>query len=405
MNTLNFKNIKKVKRIKTSNNIRVIRTKTPNSQIINNKKHINFSSSNQELLALSKVNEKNQTFINCQNNIHSTSLKKFNYLQTSISPSNERNRASFKNKFFDILKSRSISKKKIDKFYNKIISNSKIKSKSISKGKKSSSKNKTNRNKKIIPMITNYNIKTKKLTQMTNSKESINSVSTSIYSNNLTEKEKTTLITIQNMLFNLISSSHNPKEILKEFELIHLRAISFSKSKGLSKNSYSEENYSNQFNQINLKFEEIEKENNLLKNLINEKITGFEDVKNSILNVQNEINKIKNNNEEDKLKKISNKSLPMKNVNMNVQNIKKINKIENLGNENLINENNSNDTIIQIQSPENIEENNNEMKLNFHGLDDNRKTFNDIFLSNYNQFSASWRNDIDKIMERRNENI
>ena len=405
MNTLNFKNIKKVKRIKTSNNIRVIRTKTPNSQIINNKKHINFSSSNQELLALSKVNEKNQTFINCQNNIHSKSLKKFNYLQTSISPSNERNRASFKNKFFDILKSRSISKKKIDKFYNKIISNSKIKSKSISKGKQSSSKNKTNRNKKIIPMITNYNIKTKKLTQMTNSKESINSVSTSIYSNNLTEKEKTTLITIQNMLFNLISSSHNPKEILKEFELIHLRAISFSNSKGLSKNSYSEENYSNQFNQINLKFEEIEKENNLLKNLINEKITGFEDVKNSILNVQNEINKIKNNNEEDKLKKISNKSLPMKNVNMNVQNIKKINKIENLGNENLINENNSNDTIIQIQSPENIEENNNEMKLNFHGLDDNRKTFNDIFLSNYNQFSASWRNDIDKIMERRNENM
>ena len=405
MNTLNFKNIKKVKRIKTSNNIRVIRTKTPNSQIINNKKHINFSSSNQELLALSKVNEKNQTFINCQNNIHSKSLKKFNYLQTSISPSNERNRASFKNKFFDILKSRSISKKKIDKFYNKIISNSKIKSKSISKGKQSSSKNKTNRNKKIIPLITNYNIKTKKLTQMTNSKESINSVSTSIYSNNLTEKEKTTLITIQNMLFNLISSSHNPKEILKEFELIHLRAISFSNSKGLSKNSYSEENYSNQFNQINLKFEEIEKENNLLKNLINEKITGFEDVKNSILNVQNEINKIKNNNEEDKLKKISNKSLPMKNVNMNVQNIKKINKIENLGNENLINENNSNDTIIQIQSPENIEENNNEMKLNFNGLDDNRKTFNDIFLSNYNQFSASWRNDIDKIMERRNENM
>ena len=143
MNTLNFKNIKKVKRIKTSNNIRVIRTITPNSQIINNKKHINFSSSNQELLALSKVNEKNQAFINCQKNIHSKSLKKFNYLQTSISPSNERNRASFKNKFFDILKSRSISKKKIDKFYNKIISNSKIKSKSISKGKQSSSKNKS----------------------------------------------------------------------------------------------------------------------------------------------------------------------------------------------------------------------------------------------------------------------
>ena len=45
------------------------------------------------------------------------------------------------------------------------------------------------------------------------------------------------------------------------------------------------------------------------------------------------------------------------------------------------------------------------MKLNFNGLDDNRKTFNDIFLSNYNQFSASWRNDIDKIMKKRNENI
>ena len=55
----------------------------------------------------------------------------------------------------------------------------------------------------------------------------------------------------------------------------------------------SEDNINNQLNRINLKFVEMEKENNELKKMIKEKIIGFEDVKNSIINVQKEINKIK----------------------------------------------------------------------------------------------------------------
>ena len=309
MNTINIKNFRDVKKIKPTNNITIIRTnmnKTPN------KNQIKFSSSNNDLLSLTSINERNKTFINCKNNIYSKSLKKLNYFETSISPTNERNIISFKNKFFDVLKSRSISKNKIDKFIKKI-SNSKIKlennkkSKSNSKGKKTILKNKNNniiKKKKKIPFISNYNynIKTKKI-NMTNSKESINTVSTSIYSNNLTEKEKNILITIQNLLFNILFNSQNQKDILKEFELIYQRAISFSNSNLISKNrNYSDDNLFNQLNQINLKFVEIEKENKELKNLIKEKISGFEDVKNSIKNVQDEINKIKTLNEENLIK-------------------------------------------------------------------------------------------------------
>ena len=47
---------------------------------------------------------------------------------------------------------------------------------------------------------------------------------------------------------------------------------------------------------------------------------------------------------------------------------------------------------------------NTELKLNFNGLEEYKNSFNEIFLSNYNQFSASWRKDADKIMERINNN-
>ena len=408
MNTINIKNFRDVKKIKPTNNITIIRTnmnKTPN------KNQIKFSSSNNDLLSLTSINERNKTFINCKNNIYSKSLKKLNYFETSISPTNERNIISFKNKFFDVLKSRSISKNKIDKFIKKI-SNSKIKlennkkSKTNSKSKKTILKNKNNNiinQKKKIPFISNYNynIKTKKI-NMTNSKESINTVSTSIYSNNLTEKEKNILITIQNLLFNILFNSQNQKDILKEFELIYQRAISFSNSNLISKNrNYSDDNLFNQLNQINLKFVEIEKENKELKNLIKEKISGFEDVKNSIKNVQDEINKIKTLNEENLIKNSNLNYISMKNVKMN--DIKKVNGIEEIKSEkNSLNE--SIDSIKIIQPNENIQKKNTELKLNFNGLEEYKNSFNEIFLSNYNQFSASWRKDADKIMERINNN-
>ncbi len=275
MNTLNLKSLKYVKKIKPTNNISIIRTRTPNVNIINNKKHINFTYSNNELSSFSQPNEKNKTFLDCKKNIYSRSLKKLNHFQTSFSSSKEKKKISFKNKFFDILKNRSISKKTLSR-YSKKISNSKNKNESnkkpkpILKGKKSISKNKSNNKiNKNIPFLRNYNsnMRTRKyFSQNSNSKESINTISTSIYSNNLTEKEKTALATIQNILFNLLTTSQNPKEIIKEFELINQRAISFTNSKIMSKTSNSsEDNINNQLNRINLKFVEMEKENNELK--------------------------------------------------------------------------------------------------------------------------------------------
>jgi hypothetical protein len=106
MNTLNLKALKYVKKIKPTNNISIIRTRTPNVNIINNKKHINFTYSNNELSSFSQPNEKNKTFLDCKKNIYSRSLKKLNHFQTSFSSSKEKKKISFKNKFFDILKNR-----------------------------------------------------------------------------------------------------------------------------------------------------------------------------------------------------------------------------------------------------------------------------------------------------------
>ena len=417
MNTLNLKSLKYVKKIKPTNNISIIRTRTPNVNIINNKKHINFTYSNNELSSFSQPNEKNKTFLDCKKNIYSRSLKKLNHFQTSFSSSKEKKKISFKNKFFDILKNRSISKKTLSR-YSKKISNSKNKNesnkkpKSISIVKKSISKNKSNNKlNKNIPFIRNYNsnMRTRKyFSQNSNSKESINTISTSIYSNNLTEKEKTALATIQNILFNLLTTSQNPKEIIKEFELINQRAISFTNSKIMSKTSNSsEDNINNQLNRINLKFVEMEKENNELKKMIKEKIIGFEDVKNSIINVQKEINKIKKNKKEEQYKKNLNSNISMKNIKMNIKHIKKVNKLEDLKNEKNYMEDydSNNDTIIQIKDNEPVQDKKNVMKLNFQGLEDCRKNFNEVFLSNYNEFSASWRNDVDKINERKNKNM
>ena len=395
---MNLKNVKKVK--PTSNNISVIRTVTPLSHFIQNKNKINFTSnnSNNELSAISNTNL-NITFFDI--NQSNKKVKKNKY-SSSVSPQIERNN-NIQNKCYDILKSRSISKKKIDKYCQMLSNYSKTKiekkSKSISKGKKSL-KNKTNNicniNKKI-PLLNNNNKTNIKRFPVNASKESINTnyTVTSIHSNNLTENEKMTLCKIQNMLFNLISNSQNPKEILKEFELINQRTLSYS-----SKYCNTEENVNNKFNQINLKFKEIENENKELKNLLKEKVSDFEDVKISIKNVQKEINLMKKNNkQEEKTKKMNNnnnKNLSMKNVNINLQTIQKVNGIEDLKSEK--SKNSNNDTIIHS-----FKDDNNENKFNFNGLDSYSKNFNDVFLSNYNEFSASWRNDADKIMERRNE--
>ena len=395
---MNLKNVKKVK--PTSNNISVIRTVTPLSHFIQNKNKINFTSnnSNNELSAISNTNL-NITFFDI--NQSNKKVKKNKY-SSSVSPQIERNN-NIQNKCYDILKSRSISKKKIDKYCQMLSNYSKTKiekkSKSISKGKKSL-KNKTNNicnvNKKI-PLLNNNNKTNIKRFPVNASKESINTnyTVTSIHSNNLTENEKMTLCKIQNMLFNLISNSQNPKEILKEFELINQRTLSYS-----SKYCNTEENVNNKFNQINLKFKEIENENKELKNLLKEKVSDFEDVKISIKNVQKEINLMKKNNkQEEKPKKLNNnnnKNLSMKNVNINLQTIQKVNGIEDLKSEK--SKNSNNDTIIHS-----FKDDNNENKFNFNGLDSYSKNFNDVFLSNYNEFSASWRNDADKIMERRNE--
>ena len=131
---MNLKNVKKVK--PTSNNISVIRTVTPLSHFIQNKNKINFTSnnSNNELSAISNTNL-NITFFDIN---QSNKKAKKNKYSSSVSPQIERNN-NIQNKCYDILKSRSISKKKIDKYCQMLSNYSKTKiekkSKSISKGK------------------------------------------------------------------------------------------------------------------------------------------------------------------------------------------------------------------------------------------------------------------------------
>ena len=142
---------------------------------------------------------------------------------------------------------------------------------------------------------------------------------------------------------------------------------------------------------------QIKEENINLKYLITEKTTAFEDVKNSLKNFQNEINllKLNNNNNQNSIKNknndnqaendnniifVNSKGLEMKNVKINISNIKKVNEIQEISS-------------LKNKSKESNKDNNNSFdcnnysfgqinSLDFHFENSNNNSKNNIFNSN-----------------------
>ena len=124
------------------------------------------------------------------------------------------------------------------------------------------------------------------------------------------------------------------------------------KRKNKKQNNNNKENIEQELNILNKKYNQIKEENINLKYLITEKTTAFEDVKNSLKNFQLEINQLKTNNTGNNFLyqninslrnknedynidnslagniSLNSKGVEMKNINLNLSNIQKLNEIQ-----------------------------------------------------------------------------
>ena len=162
-------------------------------------------------------------------------------------------------------------------------------------------------------------------------------------------------------------------------------------------------NIEDKINILNNKFNKIEEENINLKNVISEKYIAFEDMKNSLKNFQEEIDKLKNNNNSNNIKDFSNDNFVLKNNCMKyklkgketneVESNKSRNNQINKCNDALYNKNNNKDN-----------RNNIIMSLNkcfdplsitfnsqFHNSEEKDNNSNDYILYNCNDFSPTWK--------------
>ena len=200
----------------------------------------------------------------------------------------------------------------------------------------------------------------------------------------ITEEDKNILLRIESLILQLLNNYSSPKNlILKEIERIFRTCLKWydnnngnqivkNINSNLSKKNTKEieskksevNNYNNinncnntgnkdktkiiienELNSLNKNYNQIKEDNINLKCLINEKTTAFEDVKNSLKNFQNEINllKLNNNNNQNIIRNknndnqtendnniilVNSKGLEMKNVKLNISNIKKVNEIQ-----------------------------------------------------------------------------
>jgi hypothetical protein len=166
-------------------------------------------------------------------------------------------------------------------------------------------------------------------------------------------------------------------------------------------------NIEDKINILNNKFNKIEEENINLKNVISEKYIAFEEMKNSLKNFQEEIDKLKNNNNSNNIKNYSNDNtndnLELKNINM--KKTFKMKKDDDLESNKRKNQNNKcNDA---LYNKNNNKDNKNNIILNLNKCYDPLSiTFNSQFpnseekdynsydniLYNCNEFSPTWKN-------------
>lgn len=165
-------------------------------------------------------------------------------------------------------------------------------------------------------------------------------------------------------------------------------------------------NIEDKINILNNKFNKIEEENINLKNVISEKYIAFEDMKNSLKNFQEEIDKLKSNNNSNNVKNYSNSNI---NDNLSLKNINMKNKFKVGENDNLEssksrnNQNNKcNDALYNKNNKDN--KNNFMMNLNkcfdplsitfnsqFPNSEEKDNTSNEYIVNNCNEFSPTWK--------------
>jgi len=158
-------------------------------------------------------------------------------------------------------------------------------------------------------------------------------------------------------------------------------------------------NIEDKINILNNKFNKIEEENINLKNVISEKYMAFEDMKNSLKNFQEEIDKLKNNNNSNIIKNYSNDNLELKNINM--KNISKTKKPDDLeSNKSMNNQNNKCNDALYNKNNNKDNRSNNIMNFNkyfdplsitfnsqFPNSEEKENNSNDYILYNCNEFS------------------
>ena len=376
MNSFQNKIIKKIQKNNFNNynnNIQIIRTKTPNKQLMLKKNNIFFTNfeREKEILSMSNLfnsqtflknnnsnNLSNDSYLNFNNNrkhLFTNSLKKLRNESYSLN-NNNKSKDKLKFNIKKLFKSSSISKKKLDKYCQIIHQKTKTRNNSNKNNSKSRSKGKNySHSKSKSNYSLNYNIKTIPLNKLNVKKKNNKNIKNGLISNHtissfnnnniinnkfLTESERSTLINLENTIYNLLNISLNPQLIVKEIENIYQKSLNYisnltpnlsfkDSQNGCSStsidhnnliinsnynytnhsnnnvtNSYSTNNNSNnnnnemilisKLNQISEKFQKMEDENKQLKNYINK--FGFEDIKFSLKTVQDEVNKLKEKN-------------------------------------------------------------------------------------------------------------
>jgi len=399
-NSINFNNQSLFNNINNSknNNIHKRRKSVGNNYIVNNVNDgiLNFFETMKKSRSISK--QKNPKFINIINKINNTltfcktmnkhktksfskqknnsfkndrkkieNIINFNKTPSYINNSNSntfirRNKRKLMTTNYNINENVNIlnmlnNDNKID---NLIMTNS-------SKTKKVKKNNEINNKNSSINKI-NYISNLKKYHECQNDRNDINlNLPLEEHNNSITEEERNIIKQIKLLIYKLLNYCSSPKKIiLKEleniyrniFDLYNINEKDKNDSKKLTANNSFNNNMNknnkkvknknlieNEINILNKKYNQIKEENINLKYLITEKTTAFEDVKNSLKNFQNEINKLKSNNSNINLKNkniyndidnnnnnmnVNSKGLEMKNIKLNSSNIQRVNEIQDI---------------------------------------------------------------------------
>ena len=415
-------------------------SKQKKSQYINIINKLNnpsfFSKTMNKHKSNSFAQQKNNSFKNDKKKSNLISITRIN---TSPSYLNNTNNFSRKNKRKLMTTNYNINKN--INMLNALNNNNKINNLILTNNNNNSKVKKMKKNTDIINKNINLNINKINHMNIQESKSDRNNKkiqTSSVENSSITEEDKNILLRIESLIFQLLNKYTSPKNlILKEIERIFRNSLKwYDNNNGnqisknlnvkLSKNNIKEieskqnevnnnniiicnkindvENkdktkmmIEDELNSLNKKYNQIKEDNINLKYLITEKTTAFEDVKNSLKNFQNEINllKLNNNNNQNSIRNknndnqtendnniifVNSKGLEMKNVKINISNIKRVNEIQEI-------------STLKSKPKESNKDNNNSFdcnnysfgqnnSLDFHFENSNNNSKNNIFNSN-----------------------